>query len=699
MVRAKNKIYIGSNPEGYINCDMMNSIFEYLVTHEVYEEAKVKPRKIGDNYLIEIEAVYKISDDVEIFMIAEETLTQLIETCYEKNDPQFMLLVNRFSPHTHDDFFKKLITGLYFKMRNLPFKEAFKESVLEKYFVSDQIESWPYYPLIIKIVSDKLREAKNYFVKAYHLAIQFNHAYCEQYQEDIKIIEAIQCRLEGPFDELFIYLKQSLHFETFRSKCVEIDDFSKEAIKNFRNKGKEIIANDIVKKYFQYRDRSQVKFINENKLVLEALFYIIELFHEQFSLAKRDKNLVDFSDLEEMALSILTSNASSNEATQYYQRLFKEILIDEFQDTNSMQETIMKTIARDNNLFMVGDVKQSIYRFRSAEPDIFQNKYKQYQLLENGELINLNANFRSRREILDFINYIFFQLMDEDVFEITYDEKASLIYKQTDYLNVPLNEPLVILHLLEKSKINEDRDEKLEKAEIEAHYIAQQIRALFDNETLVYDFELKDFRKIAYRDIVILSRTKSNQDTYHDVFKHYNIPFLTAELSGYFNSIEVLTVTSILKIIDNPLQDIPLVATLRSPIFQIDEKALIEIKMCSKEDYFYDKILQYLKQGKNKQLIDQLTYFIQQHTNWRESIKNEPLSDLIFNIYHKTNYYDFVLGQVGGKQRQANLDLLYERAKQYEHLTSNSLFKFITLINFFLTRSSASFITIKIDKT
>ncbi|QVK17226.1 helicase-exonuclease AddAB subunit AddA [Mycoplasmatota bacterium] len=631
-------------------------------------------------YLIDYDAIYKISDDVEIFMIAREALEQLFEESYEKNDAHFMLLVNRFSPKTHDDFLKRLITDLYFKMRTLPFKEQFKEEILNRYQVSETLSSWGYYPLVIKSINKRLNEAENYFKKASVLAKQFNHPYGDQYQEDIKILETIRQRLSGPFDQVFLYLK-SVKFSTLRSKCDEIDEMSKEAIKNFRNNGKEIITKKLGKKYFLYREKSQVKFIKENKLVLEALFYVMDLFDERFSQLKREKNLVDFSDLEEMTLKILTSNNFDNEATKYYQSLFKEILIDEFQDTNSMQETIMKAIAKGNNLFMVGDVKQSIYRFRSAEPEIFQTRYKQYQIHQNGELIKLNANYRSRMEILDFINYLFHQLMDEEVGEISYDD-ASLVFGQKDYLKKTLDASFISFHLLEKRKINETKDQILEKREIEARYVAQQIRQLMDNNTLVYDNKMKDLRPVKYKDIVILSRTKSDQDTYHDIFKTYNIPFLTAELSGYFNSIEVLTVTSILKTIDNPLQDIPLVATLRSPIFQVNERELIKIKTNSYSDYYYDKVLDYIKKGKDEGLIDKLTNFIEQLQNWRESVKNEPLSELIFKIYHETNYYDFVLGQIGGKQRQSNLDLLFERAKQYEHLTSNSLFKFIQLINF-----------------
>ncbi len=632
-------------------------------------------------YLIDFDATYKIGDDVEIFMIAKLTLDQLFEDCFERDDEKFKLIVERFSTKTHDDALLQLIIDLYFKMRSLPFKKQFKQGVLQKYHHQDDITTWAYYDLMKESIQEKLKEAKNLFTKAYLLASQFGHQYIEQYEDDVKLIDNIEKQLETSFDDVHQYLK-IVKFNTFRSNCEEIDQMSKEMIKEYRDRAKKIVMNDLAKKYFPYKGKSQLRFLTENKKVLEALFYFIDLFDSHFKDAKRDKNLVDFNDLEELTLKILLLNQNQNEATIYYRQLFKEIFIDEFQDTNSMQETIMKLIANGNNLFMVGDVKQSIYRFRSAEPDIFQQKYKQYQMNQGGKLINLNANYRSRHEILGYINYLFYQLMDEDCFEIDYDDDACLKFGQKDYLKNKLEDTFVHLHLIDKHKLQESRENTIEKSEIEAHYVAKQIRNLIDHQALVYDKQLLDVRPIQYRDIVILSRTKNEQNTYHDIFKQYNIPFLTTELSGYFDSIEVLTITSILKVIDNPLQDIPLVATLRSPIFQMNEKELIEIKINSHKDYFYDKIIDYLKIGKNITIISKLKTFVKQLNNWREHVKNEPLSELLFSIYHETNYYDFVLGQIGGKQRQANLDLLFERAKLYEQFISNSLFKFIQLINF-----------------
>lgn len=629
-------------------------------------------------YLIDYEAMYNIADDVEVAMIALDVLENLFIDCFEDNDENFLLVINRFSDKTHDDKLKGIILDLYNKLRNHPYYHKFMEDALHNYFIKDDLSSWKFYQLFIDTVIEKVNEAQAFFLKAYDLASSFGHPYIEQYREDVDICDEILSFKE--YDDIYKYLNK-LSFSKFKSKCDTIDELNKEIIHSYRDKGKEIIL-DLKKRFFQYQEKSQIKFMNENYKVLKALFYLVNLFAERFKEAKESKNIVDFSDLEELTLRILSYNNGENEAVTYYKSLFKEILIDEFQDTNSMQETIISFITSGNNLFMVGDVKQSIYRFRSAEPEIFQTLYKEYQNQNGGQLINLNANYRSRKEVIDYINFLFCQLMDEKYFEIEYDNNARLVFGQDSYPSIP-NEKFIHLHILDKANLKNNLPE-YDKSEIEAHYIAQSIRKLIDNATLIYDSKLNDLRPVKYKDIVIMSRTKNEQEVYHEIFKQYNIPFLATDLSGYFNSIEVLTVTSILKVIDNPLQDIPLLAVLRSPIFNITERELIELKVSSNKDYYFEKLEDYIQSGENINLREKFIYFYEMLDNWRNKVKYTSLTEILYSIYHETNYYDFVLGQSGGKQRQANLDLLFERAKQYEHLVQNSLFKFIQLINFFM---------------
>jgi ATP-dependent helicase/nuclease subunit A len=642
-------------------------------------------------YLIDVESKYQIGSTIELFMIADEVLESLFEDLYEQKDEGFLLLVNRFTSSRSDDDLKKVILDLYNKLRNIPFREPYLEKVESIYHDFNDLSDFKHRDALYQSIETLIKRAKGYFDTAYDLAKQpiNGHAYESRYQDDLIIINDLLERVESKdYERLYYYVKE-LKLKNFSSKCLDTcDDTIKDIIKDLRDKGKKTIEQ-LKDKYFSFSQVSQVKFIKENQAVLKQLLRVVDLYEQAFRKAKRDRSMVDFHDLEELTLKIFSFNDYDNDAVHYYRNLFKEILVDEYQDTNSMQETIVQAISNKKNVFTVGDVKQSIYRFRNAEPEIFQTKYREFGDPHNqtGMLINLNANYRSRKEVLHFINYLFSQVMDYEVGEILYDDLASLKEGAPDAYP-PLEDSLIELAVIDRKQVLDEVDENYSKLEIEAHYVAKKIRQLIEDGTQVYDGKRKMMRPLSYSDIVILSRSvKNEQAVYHEVFKEYNIPLLATDLAGYFNSIEVLTVTSLLEIIDNPLQDIPLVAVLRSPFGKITEKELIQIHANAKEintkfNYFYDKMMLYIRAGNDADLSKKLKDFVEQINHYREAIKNESLSDLLFSIYHETNYYDFVKGQISGRQRQANLDLLYERSKEFQDLASNSLFKFVNLIKF-----------------
>lgn len=635
-------------------------------------------------YLINLDSKYKIAEEIELFLIAEEVLEELFIDLYEEKDPDFLMLVDRFTSTRSDDELKNLIFDLFKKVRNIPNKEEFLQDVISHYDQVNALNDFHYINDFYENVSNRIKKVKTWFQTAYDLACTHGHPYDILYQEDISIIGVIEQFVEKhEFNALHSYLKD-LTLSHFPRKKNDCDPLIKDTIKNCRDQGKAELTK-LKENYFSFKEDSQLKFIKENKKIMEALFKLMALVEVNFSKAKRDKGIVDFSDLEEFTLRIFKQNQGNNDATHYYRHLFKEILVDEYQDTNSMQETIIQAISNGQNVFTVGDVKQSIYRFRNAEPEIFQQKYKAYGKADEqkGKLINLNANFRSREDVLDFINYIFSQIMNEEVGEILYDDLASLKFGQKQYPK--LDESLIHLAIIDRTQVLEEQEEEIEKLKMEAHYVAKQIRKLFDEKTMIFDPDQKEMRLITYKDIVILSRSvKNEQPMFNDVFKEYNIPLLATDLAGYFNSIEVLIITSLLEVIDNPLQDIPLVAVLRSPLFEVNEQELIQIKVNHQKskDYFFDQVKSYISNGPDDQLKNKLYTFMTQLNRWRELVRNTPLSEVLFDIYHQTNYYDYVKGQYGGRQRQANLDLLFERSKQFEELSSNSLFKFVRLIQF-----------------
>lgn len=323
---------------------------------------------------------------------------------------------------------------------------------------------------------------------------------------------------------------------------------------------------------------------------------------------------------------------------------------------------------------MVGDVKQSIYRFRQARPELFLEKYEKYGLEKNqyGQKIQLFKNFRSRKNILDVTNLIFQDIMSKEFGEIQYDE--------TEYLNLAASfeEPedtvpnftgvaeLDLIDLKKQEELDDDDEEEkiLEKTEIEAKFVAKKIRELVDNKYQVYDRKI-GYRNIEYRDIVILLRATSNvANVFEKELQNLDIPVFSDQSEKYLETIEIQTMLALFKIIDNPYRDIPLVTVMRSFIGDFTDNELIEIRLENKEGYYYDSIKQALNSDNiSQELKDKLQNFVDKISKWREEEKYLPLNELIWKIYNETDYYNTVTLMPNGEVRRANLKMLFERAK------------------------------------
>src|SRR5699024_1827160 len=366
-----------------------------------------------------------------------------------------------------------------------------------------------------------------------------------------------------------------------------------------------------------------------------------------------------------------------------------------YQDTNLVQETILRMISDQigsGNMFMVGDVKQSIYRFRHAEPSLFIDKYKRFNTSESlGQRIDLSSNFRSREHVLSGANYIFRQILDEKIGEINYDENAELIYANKMYDELPHPEPhpeLVIINREEAEESNyidteEGSREELEKAQLEARAYAEKIKGWIgddENQPLqVVDKATQAQRDVQYRDIVILLRAMSDAPTIVDEFKKQGIPVYAELNTGYFEAIEIKIMISFLKVIDNPRQDIPLASVLRSPIVGLDEEELARIRLADQRNTYYDALKQFQKEQTDS-TGEKTEQFLERLESFRLASRQGALSELIWHIYRETGYYDFVGGMPGGRQRQANLRALYDRARGYETTSFRGLFRFLRFI-------------------
>ena len=473
----------------------------------------------------------------------------------------------------------------------------------------------------------------------------------------------------------------------------------KDEAKKIRDEVKKDITS-IMQKIFIISSKQANKDIYAMYSRLVAIKNLILEFEEKFAEKKKEKNIIDFHDIEHFALEILLKqdenrNVIPTEIAKRISEKYEEIAIDEYQDSNLVQEYILNSISRENNLFMVGDVKQSIYKFRQAMPELFIEKYTNYLSVNegykgnSGKKIKLFKNFRSRENVLQITNAVFEEIMSKQLGDIDYNKD--------EYLNLGANYPEIednknkaelLVVDLNKDEIIEDEEESediIEKNILEARLVVKRIKELLDNNYMVYD--KGKYRKITYRDIAILLRTTNNiAPVFERELLDAGFPVFCDTTAEYLDSIEIQTIMSVLKILDNPMQDIPLICVLRSPIGNFTDNDLVEIRLQDRKSNFY-VCMQKARVGAKEELRKKIDIFFNYIERWKKYIKEKPLNELIWQIYIETNYYYYVGLLTNGKLRQANLKMLFERAKQYESASFKGLYNFINFIDKLKTNS------------
>jgi ATP-dependent helicase/nuclease subunit A len=465
------------------------------------------------------------------------------------------------------------------------------------------------------------------------------------------------------------------------------------------------------------------KIADSVSLQTRVLIELVEKFDQLYSQAKRAVNCLDFADLEHKALELLTDKDSSqdnlmpSQTALLLRRRYKHIFVDEYQDINPVQQAILKMISSKGNVFVVGDVKQSIYAFRGAEPEIFVKDLKSASLdpvnAPDGLRVDLNANFRSTKAILDFVNKLFSRIMTAPFAGIDYDRSAELT-PALQLKGVPVcgEKSVVELHVLDETAKDTDSqssetaqgetsesqgDEGLNvvsSRQRQAAMIAQRIRQMVGADTgrcefQIYDKDQDEFRPVEYRDIVILMRSLAKKaNDYVEVLRLAGVPVSCQGTAGYFQATEITDILSLLKVLDNPQRDIELAAVLRSPFFKISDTELAKIKTHSRTQgrhgNFYKCVLEYCESGKDLELAERLKEILAQIENWRTLARRGSLADLIWRIYRRTGFLSFVSALPNGQARRANLLRLHDRAIQFEGFASSagiaSLTRFVEFI-------------------
>ncbi|MCR6110867.1 helicase-exonuclease AddAB subunit AddA [Bacillus sp. A301a_S52] len=655
-------------------------------------------------YLVDIDPNFRILDDTEGELIKEEILDDLFEEEYGKNHNQsFFRLVDQYSGDRSDDKLKQLLLNLYSFSRSHPQPFSWLEEIAENYKVTDvaSIDEVYWVQEAITHVKRQVTFAKQLLNKAQTLAetVDGPEKYITLFTNELAQIEKLNaCDTWQTLYEMF----QHVTFSRLPSitKKEEVDPLLKEKAKELRDEAKKIIS-DLQTAYFMQSPLEVMEDLQAMAPSMDTLTQLVKEFSLRFSYEKKEKGVLDFADLEHICLNIFINNEMSttdklhpSEAALDYIHYFSEILIDEYQDTNLVQETILSLISNGNNAFMVGDVKQSIYRFRLAEPALFMQKYKAFDLTgdQAGLRIDLAKNFRSRKEILSGTNFIFKQLMDEDVAHIAYDDAAELKQGNTSYpdmegydtelILVNKGEPIASTSVSSLYETDIDAEEDIETSRLEARAMIKEIKELITTSYPIFDKTLNTTRPITYRDIVILMRSMPWADTIMEEFKKSGIPVYAELSTGYFEAVEIKMMMALLKTIDNPYQDIPLAAILRSPLVNMTESELAVIRLHKESGSYYEALKEVInvEEQEHQALKEKCEHFINNLTTWRNKARTGSVSELIWQLFQDTGFFDFAGGMPGGKQRQANLRSFYDRARAYEKTSFRGLFRFLRFI-------------------
>ena len=517
-------------------------------------------------------------------------------------------------------------------------------------------------------------------------------------------------------------------------KDPDVLEEKKQLVKDLREAAKTALAGVRTRYFYDTPEVIRDEF-ERSGLSVRWLTYLTEAFSKRLAQRKAEKNMLDFSDLEHLALQILVERKDGENhpsaAAREYAGQFEEIMIDEYQDSNLVQELILGSVSGGgcgaHNLFMVGDVKQSIYRFRLARPELFLEKYHAYPQLETAQRIDLHKNFRSRYEVLNSVNYIFRQIMTENPGGIVYDEDAALYAgakfpervdlcaekdawvqdggKPESDASQSMKKEEANGALLKAEEIKETssresvyttelwltESDTARRRETEARMVGARIEAMVGKEQ-IWDKDLTPegwtegmerggYRPVQYKDIVILLRTVSGwADTFGSVLTEMGIPNFTGSQSGYFSAAEVRTVLSYLQVLDNPRQDIPLAAVLHSAIGGLDEEELAWIRSESEEGSFYECCRSYLESGADKAIKEKLAHFFDMLEHFRARAEYTPVHLLLWEILDETGYGAYAQALPAGSQRKANLDMLVEKAIAYEATSYRGLYHFVRYI-------------------
>ncbi|MBQ1461550.1 MAG: helicase-exonuclease AddAB subunit AddA [Selenomonas sp.] len=676
---------------------------------------------------LDVDPKFRLASEQELVLLKNDTLESLLEDKYERPLAaeqlpaweEFISFMDDYGDEQGDDEVKKAILDLHNFAQSQPFPEKWLLSQQEGQGQSIADSPWltaavPEMRAGLMTVISEYEETAGLTAGTEDPALTAAWVpYAELIQQDLAGLDAIR--------EAFNVLEHKPDAAKWDELARQVGKFSWTAMRGKVYSDLKNLYPDIREEFNARRDavKKALKKFAENYLSQEAAQIEEDIaanhraaavyaglaleFGRALQAAKKERNILDFNDLEHYALAILCTAddggaIAPTETALALQAKYKSIMVDEYQDTNGVQEAILNLIARDNNRFTVGDVKQSIYRFRLADPYLFQAKYDSFPLEpqadDKNQLINMKKNFRSRREVLAPINFIFDQIMTKEAVEIAYDANSKLYpgaaYEEHEHTFAgaagALELDLIQRELQEKDGkpgAGDEEGEDLSGFNLEAAYIARRISQLMEQGYMVKDKDTDSYRPLAFRDIAVLMRAVSGKaNILLEALRKNSIPAYADVDGGYFEAPEVRLVLALLTVIDNVRQDIPLAAVLASPIGGFSMTELTQIRLASATGDLYDGLLASFSVDSSlpQELAARTADFQAELARWRRFAASHSVPELIWLLYRETGYYDYVGGLKGGLLRQANLRMLADRAAEYERSNYRGLFRFLRFI-------------------
>lgn len=635
---------------------------------------------------------FRIGDQAELKLMLKDALTQVFEDNYAREDNEaFINLIDTYSKGRNDSAVRQMVEDIYYKAGSSSWPRKWMNSLLRLYDIKSakQLEDSEIIKEIVDYSRVLLEEAVQELTMAKDLASATPglEKYALTLSEDIALFDGMA---DGMADVTgYVGMQEFLNKISFGRIAVirkfDGDEKKKERVKSMRDATKKKV-DGIKQKYFGMSIELMYEQLERQRPFVKELIRLSLEFYDAMEAVKTRKRVFDFSDIEHFALRILVDEQTlePTETAREFSKHFEEIMIDEYQDSNQVQEDILTAISREHqgvgNMFMVGDVKQSIYRFRMARPELFMEKYNTYTSDDSAhQRIDLHKNFRSRNEVLDFTNDIFYKIMAADLGNVQYDDDAAL-YPGASYPEETMRTELLLVDYKDEDLSEIIEDEDGDKVQIEALLIANRIRSLMENG-MVTDKKTGQLRAVQYRDIVILSRSVATWgNTVAAVLKDCDIPAHVESNTGYFSSYEIQVILSMLRILDNPLQDIPMAAVLASPIVGMDDEELAQIRSAFKGVSFAQAALSAMA-GEDGYEDEKLKAFALVFERLRGAVADTPIHELLYMMLDETGFYRYASAMPAGKRRRQNIDMLIEMAAAYEKTSYKGLFHFVRYID------------------